>query len=58
MTDEKLMQSTLLALTMQNVTGEAGGLDSSIVGDFAMCFDGIIVISNAIIGEYQIIIDE
>lgn len=43
MTDELLMQAVLLALTMQNVTGDPGDRNNVILDYFSIYFDGLVV---------------
>lgn len=51
-TDEMLMQSTLLALTMQNVTGDMGGTAGEIYGDMVLKTDGWVDGTGYIYGDY------
>lgn len=43
MPDNMLMQATLMALTMQNVTGDPGGQNGVILDVFSIYFDGLVV---------------
>lgn len=43
MPDNMLMQATLMALTMQNVTGDPGGQNGVILDVYSLYFDGLVV---------------
>lgn len=52
MTDEKLMQATLLALTKQNVTYGGFGTNFEIYGDMKLKTDGWVDGTEYIYGNY------
>ena len=52
MTDEALLQATLLALTRQNITGDPGGKSGAIIDDYAIRTDGWIEEISPIMGDY------
>lgn len=53
MPDNMLMQATLMALTMQNVTGDPGGQNGVILDVYSLYFDGWVIDTDPIEWELE-----